>query len=79
MKPKTEIRTFKDADGNEIRYRLELTTTDRGRRWAATAHFDNREKYVQNELLISDPGSEDAIKELADIKARELYEESRSK
>jgi hypothetical protein len=78
MMPKTEYRKI-IIDGEEVGYRLEITVTGNNRRWAATAHFGNREKYVQNELLISDPGSLEATRQLADIKAKELYEESRSR
>lgn len=69
----TTTHEIVEINGEQIAYQLTLSRTDHNRRWSATISFDGHEKYISQNLLVDDPGSEDAMKGLAEMAMSSLY------
>ena len=68
-------RELAEIDGQEESYQLTLSRTNHNQRWSATVHYDGKERYISQNLLVSDPGSETAMRVLAENAFRDLYQE----
>lgn len=55
-----------EIDGQPESYDIDVGRTDHNRRWSVIVRYKGRQKYVSQNLLVSAPGSLDAMKAFAD-------------